>query len=132
MKYRDLKLVDDYSELAKLWEKSPMGVAPIENMLSPFGVVAYDSTGIHGAIFNFYINSTRLVLIGYPIVDFDLPKEERNMIFPSLLEAAEKDAYGSFCNLAQSYSGNPHMTERMMKEGWIIGDAQVTHLMKKL
>ena len=133
MKYRDLNLVTDYNELVKLWGKSPMGIAPSEDMLSPFGVVVYDEDGIiHGAIFNFYILATEMVLIGYPIVDFDLPKEERKKLFPKLLEKAEKLAWDSNCVLAQSYSGELHMTESMLKQGWITGDKNVTHLMKLL
>lgn len=132
MKYRPLNLDKDYEQLYDIWDTSPMGVAPAYEMLSPYGVAVTTDTGIVlGALFNFYIIETKIVLIGYPILS-TLVDKNRTEVVDRMFETAEILAQAHGYAYAQTFSSLPHISSRLEENGWILGDPGAANYFKKI
>lgn len=132
MEYRGMDLDNDYPELVKLWDKSQFEVAPPKDMLADLGIIAFDQTKIRGAVFIWLTIHSKVALIGFPILDEDYREEDRSEVLKTLFRSAETVAKHRGYIFSFHYSGLEHMVNFLKSEGYIVGDRNVTNLIKGL
>lgn len=132
MIYRKLKLKTDYKPLCELWEKSAMKVAPPIEMLPDNGIVAYHKGEYIGAVFLFMIKHSKVVLIGYPIVNTDYREDDRSDIISQMYLQCEVLAEIEGYTIAQTFSNIPAISHRLEEDGWTIGDPCMDNYIKLL
>ena len=133
MKYRKINLENDYPHLVKLWEKSPMNVAPPMDMMSSNAIVAYNEDGsIVGAVFIWLTQGSYTALIGFPILDMDYRKPDRKEVIRTLFDKAETIASYLGYKYSLHYSGTRHMDNVMSSMGYQIADPEVVSFLKKI
>lgn len=133
IRYRKLELVNDYPILASFFEGSKMGVAPTLDRLPNDGVVACKGYGsdevIIGGIFLYLCYP--MSIIGFPILDPKLDECRDEVVNELIRECEIVSKYNGFVYM-NTWSGLPHVQNRLLNNGYEVADTDVIHFIKRL
>lgn len=130
---RKFKRTHRYVDLCKRWWGQRRGVTLSDLVLSDYGFMVLNDEGEPlAAAFLYPVKGCASALIGFPIANPDVVKEERHQAIHILTTAIELEAKKLKYSFLVSYAGNKAAAGIYEREGYKVYDTEVVNYGKVL
>ena len=120
-----------HTELISLWWKDKTDVQ-VEQTMTDHGFMVFSDDRPIAAVFLYPVYGCKMAMIGFPIANPLVFKEERRMALAALVAEVERAAKTLQYDYLLSYAGSNGAKEMFNRLGYVKGDENVINFVKKL